>query len=1575
VRTTEQDKELSRKKKALFEALLRERGISKAAGEKISKKKLPRNIPLSFAQQRLWFIDQLEAGSSTYNVPAGLRLKGKPDVAALERSLQEIVRRHDALRTNFRSERGAPAQVISAEWRIALPVIDLSALAADERMALVGQLIGEEVGRPFDLSTGPLLRCELLRLAGQDHALVVVMHHIVCDEWSIGVMVRELSALYEAYSRGAESPLAELEAQYADFAVWQREWLTGDILEQQLAYWKRQLAGMQALDLPTDHPRSPVASHRGAVIPFSLSADLTSRLDGLSQREGVTLFMTLLAGFQLLLSRYCGQQDVAVGTVVANRNRAETEGLIGFFVNTLVLRTDLGGDPSFRELVKRVREVTLGAYAHQDLPFERLVEELSPQRGLGRTPLFQVSLVLQNAPHGNLRLGDLSLQRIGMESQQAKFDLTLIVEESGEGLSGSVEYACDLFEARTIERLSERLRVMLEQAASDPDAPISEIDYLTKEERRQILQWNETAADYLHDRCIHDLFEQQAERSPDALALTFGRMQLTYRELNERANQLAHYLRRLGVGPDTLVGICVERSFEMVVGLLGILKAGGAYLPLDPAYPRERLAFMLEDAQATALLAQRRLIAEFPGYRGRVVLLDEEWDSIARHQRRNPLTDISPGNLAYVIYTSGSTGKPKGVAVTRQNVMRLVNGSRFVDWDARDVFLQLAPVSFDASTFEIWGSLLNGARLALFPAHTPSLEELGRFIGEQGVTVAWLTAGLFHQMVEANLKGLRGVRQLLAGGEALSVTHVKTALEELGECEVINGYGPTESTTFACCCHLRSVGEIEESAPIGRPIENTKVYALDRELRLTPVGIYGELFIGGAGLACGYLNRPELTAERFVPCPFIEEAGARMYRTGDEVRWRDDGALEFRGRLDRQVKLRGYRVELGEIEAALNSHAGVRQSVVLAREDEPGEKRLVGYVVGEVGISATELREHLQRRLPEYMTPGAYVLLEELPLTPNGKVDRKALPRPALGVSEREYVAPRDAVEEIVAGIFAQLLKLERVGVDENFFELGGHSLLATQVISRVKAVFRVEFALRALFESPTVRGLARRVELALEKSPGLTEPALRRADRSRSLPLSFAQQRLWFINQLEPESTLYNMPVAMRLEGELDVAALERSLQEIVRRHEALRTSFRSEQGEPAQVISEDWRIGLPMVDLSLLAADDRMEMAERLANEDAERPFDLSRGPLLRCKLLRLAERDHALVVNMHHIVSDEWSEGILLRELTALYEAYTLGAESPLPELETQYADFAVWQKEWLKGAVLERQLNYWRGRLGGNFQELQLPTDRPRPEARTHHGAQLHFRLSAELSDALKTLCRTTHSTLYITLLAAFNALLHRYTGQDFVTVGSPIANRNRVETENLIGFFVNTLALCSDVSGNPTFRELVDRVRDGVLGAYTYQDLPFDLLVEDIQPKRKTNYNPLVRVIFEIRDVSGERVLQLPKISWSNINLRRQPAYFDLTLSMKEESRSQASGLAGGLASGLEGHFEYSTDLFDADTIEEMRRRFEYLLEVLTRNPDLRLLDIPLDPKELPEDDRELFVHEAQGDNQAQFVFD
>jgi len=900
------------------------------------------------------------------------------------------------------------------------------------------------------------------------------------------------------------------------------------------------------------------------------------------------------------------------------------------------------------------------------------------------------------------------------------------MEDTEQGLVGSLEYNTDLFDAGTISRMLKHFQTLLEGIVANPEQRLSDLSLLTQQERQQLLvEWNDTQADYPKDVCIHQLFEAQAEQTPEAVAVVFEDEQLTYGELNRRANQVAHHLRSLDVCPDSLVGICIERSLEMVVGLLGILKAGGAYVPLDPAYPSERLAFMLEDTQVSVLLTQRPRVEKLPSHQARVVCLDTDWETLAQHSEENPKSEVMPDHLAYVMYTSGSTGKPKGVSVIHRGVVRLVKQTNYASFSTEEVFLQLAPISFDASTFEIWGSLLNGARLVVMPPHTPSLQELGQALEQYQVTTLWLTAGLFHLMVDEQIKDLKDVRQLLAGGDVLSVGHVKKVLQEIKGLKLINGYGPTENTTFTCCYPITEASLVGISVPIGRPIANTQVYLLDDHLQPVPVGVPGELYIGGDGLARGYLNRPDLTSDRFIPNPFSDKKGDRLYKTGDLARYLSDGNIEFLGRQDDQVKIRGFRIEPGEIEAVLEQHPAVQEVVVMVREDIPGNKRLVAYLVVNQLAAPTipKLQQFLKQKLPEYMVPSTFVLLEVLPLTPNGKIDRRALPAPDTSrpFGEGAYVAPQTPVEEMVAGIWADVLAVKEVSIHDNFFDLGGHSLLATQLISRLRDTFGVEFPLRGLFESPTVASLSERLEAFRRTEQGLVAPPLLPVSREGKLLLSFAQARLWFLEQLEPGSWAYNIPAAVRLTGSLHVAALEQSLNEIVQRHEALRTTFRMVSGEPLQVIAPALALTLPWVDLRELPEAQQEAQVERLVTEEAQQPFDLARGPLLRATLLQLGEAEHVLLLTMHHIVSDGWSIGVLIRELVALYEAFFTGKPSPLPELPIQYADFAHWQRQWLQGEVLAAQLSYWQQQLAGAQTVLELPTDRPRPAVQTFRGA--------------------------------------------------------------------------------------------------------------------------------------------------------------------------------------------------------------------------------------------------------------
>ena len=946
-----------------------------------------------------------------------------------------------------------------------------------------------ECTQPFDLEAGLPIRFTLLQLAEADHTLLVTLHHIVSDGWSVGVFYRELTSLYQAFAEGQPSPLPELSMQYADFSLWQREQLQGERLEEQLAYWQKQLSGaLPVLELPTDRRRPPRQTFNGKEYRVSWPSASLEPLKSLCREENCTLFVTLLTAFKVLLARYTRQTDILVGIPVANRTRGETEAMIGFFVNTLVVRSDLSEIPPFRELLKQVRTTTLEVQRHQDLPFDKLVEVLQPERDMSRSPLVQVVFSLQNTSQAVVELPDLTIQPLDIAIESAKFDLFLALSETETGLQARLQYNTDLFDESTIARMAGHYETLLEGIASNPDQSISQLPLLTEAERRQLLlAWNETQTDYPEDQPIHCLFEAQVRQTPEAVALVLGETEITYEALNRRANQLAHHLHTLGIKSGDLVGLCLDRSFEMVVAILAILKAGAAYVPLDPAYPEKRLAFMLDDTRASVLLTEQPRLEQLQAYQGNVVCIDTQWPVIERQPQTNPCNRVDSSGLAYVMYTSGSTGTPKGVEVCHRGVVRLLFGVDYVRLDGQQTFLLLAPISFDASTFELWGALLHGGRCVVYPERLPTFGKLGELIGAHKVTTLWLNASLFNAVIDEDAAILAGVSQVLTGGEALSPTHIRRAMERLPHTQLVNGYGPTESTTFTCCYPIpRELSDHALSIPIGRPIANTQVYILDNQLNPVPIGVPGELYIGGDGLARGYLNRPELSAEKFVRHPFSENSEARLYKTDDLVRYRPDGNIEFLGRMDHQVKLRGFRIEPGEIEAVLSAHPAVHQVVVAVRETTLGDPRLVAYVVTGNGheLPVEALHAHLNQRLPEYMAPSAFVYLDALPLTPSGKFDRNALPAPdqEQAYLQDAYTAPRTPVEEILTEVWAELLGLQQVGIQDDFFALGGHSLLATQLISRLETAVGVTLPLSRIFEARTV------ADLALEITECLTQ-------------------------------------------------------------------------------------------------------------------------------------------------------------------------------------------------------------------------------------------------------------------------------------------------------------------------------------------------------------------------------------------------------------------------------------------------------------------------------------------------------
>jgi amino acid adenylation domain-containing protein len=1503
-----------------------------------TKKNIENIYPLSPLQQGLLFHCLREPESEVYFEQFACIINGSFQPELFRNAWQNVMDRHGILRTLFLwRHQEQPWQIVRRQVPTPWQEMDWRAVESAEQPERLKQWLAEDRKQGFVLEQAPLMRLTLIQLEEQRYQFVWSFHHILLDGWSTATVVKEVLLWYEAAAKEQSITLPSVRP-FQDYILWLQQ-------QDKIAterYWRQYLQGFDTpIRLKLQNPLLQESSITSCFKDYRLccSISLTEKLQNMSRSEHLTLNTLVQGAWVILLSRYCDQHDVVFGNVVSGRPTTllDVEQMVGMFINTLPVRVQVSANVNLGKWLQQLQHQQRQHDAHIAI---NLADIQTFSEVTAGQPLFNTIFTFGNYPidqslregHGELQLGQVKMH------EPINYPLGLQAVLSKE-LELTLQYDAHLFDEQVIAKLMSHLQnLLLAMADGSVDRTLGQLSMLTDEEHRQLLyDFNNTAVEFPHYTCVSDLFEEQAKKNPDAIAIVIDQDRLTYQQLNKRANQLAHYLQSIGVDSEVNVGLCVERSLEMVVGQLGILKAGGTYVPLDPSYPTERLDYILSDSGIEILLTQDGLLPTLPAHNSSwMICLDADWNLMEEQSQENLGLEVGVNHLAYIIYTSGSTGQPKGVCVEHRGLLNLIfwHQTKF-GITALDIATQLAGIAFDASVWEVWPYLCAGARIHLLKGDTIlQPQALQDWLISNQVTITFLPTPLLESLLSLEWPSSIALRTVLTGGDKLH--QQPTTMIPFS---VVNNYGPTENTVVTTSGLVKATDTGNLAPSIGRPIANTRVYILDPQLQPVPVGVVGEMYIGGKGLARGYYNRPELTHERFIPNPFSTDKSSRLYRTGDLARYLADGNIEFLERVDHQVKIRGFRIELGEIEAVLSRHPQVQQAVVIASEDDSGNKRLISYIVSEEeNLDTSGVREFSQQRLPAYMIPAAFVTLDTLPLTPNGKIDRKKLLLLALNDEndrELKYVAPRGPSEEIIARIFSEVLDKKTISIHDNFFDLGGHSLLATQLASRIRQSFEVEIPLNAIFDSPTVAKLDQVINELRLNGKGISLPPIERvAPEREEIPLSFAQERLWFLYQLEGASATYNIPAALCLRGDLNLDAFEHTLSEIVRRHEVLRTSFHSVNGTSVQVIHPEVSLNVERVDLQHLQKTEQETVLKQQVQKLAIKPFDLERAPLIRCCIWQLSNNEHVFAINMHHIVSDGWSIGVLVQEVSALYPAFCAGEVSPLLELEIQYADFAQWQREWLSGEVLEQQLQYWTSQLQGAPELLQLPLDRPRPSVQTYQGATASFTLGQELAQKLQALSRQTGSTLFMTLMAAFVTLLYRYSGESDVVIGSSIANRNRSEIESLIGFFVNTLVLRTRLEDNLSFDQLLKQVRETTLQAYEHQDVPFEQIVEALRPQRSMSHSPLFQVMFDLQNTPlGE--VELSGVKLSEVKQESTAAKFDLTLSVTETSI------------GLECEWEYNTDLFDRSTIERMASHFENLLSAIVANPHQTVSELPL----------------------------
>jgi amino acid adenylation domain-containing protein len=1466
---------------------------------------------LSSAQRRLWILSQFEEGNIAYNIPGVYVFEGVLNKDALVASFHLLIERHEILHTVFREDAaGEVRQFILPSAGFDISFTDLR--GEKEQEEIVRNAVQESATAPFDLSNGPLLRAGLYQLADNKWLFTYTLHHIVSDGWSMGILINELLHFYN----GDGHLLKPLKIQYKDYAAWQQEQLSGEGLKDHKKYWLQQFAGeLPVLEMPADRVRPAVNTYNGGSVRSVINKELSNKIKAICQEQSATLFMGLLAAVNILLYRYTGQEDIIIGSPVAGRDHKDLEDQIGFYINTLALRTQFTGDDSYRALLDNVRRITLGAYEHQVFPFDELVDSLSLQRDMSRNPLFDVSVTLQNAaPVKKQQLGELIVSGYeGAENLVSKFDLSFAFAEAGEELVLGIEYNTDIYNHSTVEQLANHLTGLLGAVILHADAPIGTLEFMSVPEKQRIVEgFNNTATDYPTDKTIAALFEEQAHKTPDNIAVVFENVALTYKQLDDYSNRLAFYLQQeYHTGVDDLVGIMVERSERLIIAILGILKAGAAYVPIDTSYPNGRKEFIINDTGIKVLITETEYLFDLSYFSGEIFAIDVQLDTLPTG---SVVVNAGADELSYVMYTSGSTGQPKGVMVNNRSVVRLVKNTRFVSLTGNEVLLSTGAVSFDATTFEYWSMLLHGGKLVLSSKEV--LLDASRLVGvmqQHGVDMMWFTAGWLNELVDKDITVFGGLKTLLAGGDKLSPVHIQRLLTHYPSLKIINGYGPTENTTFSL---TYPIGIVSDSIPIGTPISNSTAYILDDQQQLCPIGVTGEICVGGAGLARGYLNQPALTAEKFIAHPF--EENTRLYKTGDLGRWLPDGNIAFIGRKDDQVKIRGYRIELGEIESQLQQHEDIDAAVVIARSIQE-EKELVAYIVSKVALNVDELRTYLSNTLPDYMIPGHYVQLEKLPLNANGKVDRKQLPDPeGFGMNTGiTYIPARTETEEQLISIWQEILGKERIGVKDDFFDQGGHSLKAARLASRIHKVFDVKVELKDLFAYTILEDQAAIIASA-GKNTFVNIPT---AAIQNGYVLSSSQRRLWVLSQFGEGSIAYHVPGVYVFEGTLDVTKLEAAFNALITRHENLRTIFKEdEEGEIKQFILSPEETGFSISFNDLRNEDVVKEQVGLFAGT----PFDLKSGPLLRAGLWQIGDNKWVFMYVLHHIISDGWSMNVLIKELLHYYN----NEPDQLSPLRIQYKDYAVWQQEQLNGGGLQDHKKYWLQQFEGELPILELPSDKTRPVVRTYNGGIIHQRIDPKISEGLKTLSNEQEGTLFMGLVTAVNALLYRYTGQEDIILGTAVAGREHADLEDQIGFYVNTLALRTRFSGTDTYTDLLSKVKEVTLDAYKYQVYPFDELIDQLGQDRDLSRNALFDVMVVLQNnetgSTSQRLNNLTVTAYEGTT--SLTSKFDLMFTFFESGEELLLSI------------QYNSDIYSADTAERIGIHLERLMSVMVTHP-------------------------------------